>query len=210
MIQIRNNVFETNSSSTHSLCISKQEPVNKPLHMEFYLDYFGWEEKERSPSDYIYTAIMAHDIWTEDGKKNKWLPRLRSFLIENDVTWYFEEPDNDSEWFRCDFGIDHDYEVFPLIDELLDDHDMLARALFNNNSIVYTGNDNVDGAAYDKSTVGHEYHYVREDNVKKPDGDDFDELISYYNSGNWVRKKTGNWDNPYYDPDDFDYIYKGN
>ena len=32
MIQIRDNVFETNSSSTHSLCISKEkfDPKNIP------------------------------------------------------------------------------------------------------------------------------------------------------------------------------------
>lgn len=207
MIQVRNGVFETNSSSTHSLCISKKEVVDKPLHMEFYLRYFGWEESEYDPSDYIYTAIIAHDV---QHKGDEWLPRLRSFLIENDVTWYFDNHEDMRDEWGYDFGIDHESEILPAIDKLLDDHDMLARALFNNNSIVYTGNDNVDGAAYDKSTVGHEYHYVREDNVKKPDGDDFDELISYYNSGNWIRKKTGNWDNPYYDPDNFDYIYKGN
>lgn len=207
MIQVRNGVFETNSSSTHSLCISKKEVVDKPLHMEFYLRYFGWEESEYDPSDYIYTAIIAHDV---QHKGDEWLPRLRSFLIENDVTWYFDNHEDMRDEWGYDFGIDHESEILPAIDKLLDDHDMLARALFNNNSIVYTGNDNVDGAAYDKSTVGHEYHYVREDNVKKPDGDDFDELISYYNSGNWIRKKIGNWDNPYYDPDNFDYIYKGN
>lgn len=207
MIQVRNGVFETNSSSTHSLCISKKEVVDKPLHMEFYLDYFGWDERECSPSDYIYTAIVLHDIRTNDSKKNKWLPRLRSFLIENDVTWYFEDP-NDND----DFEIDHGYELLPLIDKLLDDHDMLARALFGADSIVYTGNDNIDWDDDNPpmSDVGCEYHYVREDNVKKPDEDDFDAIVSYYNSDNWVYKKTGNWSHPYYDPDNFDYIYKGN
>lgn len=207
MIQVRKGVFETNSSSTHSLCISKKEIVDKPLHIEFYLRYFGWEEAEYAPSDYIYTAIICHDIYHGD---DKWLPRLRSFLIENDVTWYFDNPENMRDEWVYDFGIDHENEIFPAIDKLLDDHDVLARALFNKESVVYTGNDNVDGDAYDKSTVGNEYHYVREDDVKKPDSDDFDELISYYNSCNWIRKKVGNWDNPYYDPDNFDYIYKGN
>lgn len=207
MIQVRNGVFETNSSSTHSLCISKKEIVDKPLHMEFYLGHFGWEESEYDTSDYIYTAIIAHDV---RHKGDEWLPRLRSFLIENDVTWYFDNPEDMRDEWGYNFGIDHESEIFPAIDRLLDDHDMLARALFNKESVVYTGNDNVDGDAYDKSTVGNEYHYVREDDVKKPDSDDFDELISYYNSCNWIRKKVGNWDNPYYDPDNFDYIYKGN
>ncbi len=208
MIQIRSNVFETNSSSTHSLCISKKEPINKPTHIEFYLDWFGWEEGAHNLADYIYTAIMVHD--TQYKTEKPWLPRLRSFLIKNNITWYFDGiEDNCDEW-GYDFGIDHDYELLPSIDKLLDNQDMLARALFNIESVVYTGNDNVDGDAYDKSTVGNEYHYVREDDVKKPDSGDFDELISYYNSGNWIRKKTGNWDNPYYDPDNFDYFYKGN
>lgn len=207
MIQIRNGVFETNSSSTHSLCISKEEVVDKPLHMEFYLDYFGWEERECSPSDYIYTAIVLHDTYVDEGKKNKWLPRLRSFLIENGVTWYFENPDDND-----DFGIDHGYELFPLIDKLLDDNDMLARALFGAESIVYTGNDNIDWGDDNPpmSDVGCEYNWVHEDGVKRPDKDDFDAIVSYYNSDNFVYKKTGNWNHPYYDPDNFDYIYKGN
>lgn len=207
MIQIRNGVFETNSSSTHSLCISKEEVVDKPLHMEFYLDYFGWEERECSPSDYIYTAIVLHDTYVDEGKKNKWLPRLRSFLIENGVTWYFENPDDND-----DFGIDHGYELFPLIDKLLDDNDMLARALFGAESIVYTGNDNIDWGDDNTpmSDVGCEYNWVHEDGVKRPDKDDFDAIVSYYNSDNFVYKKTGNWNHPYYDPDNFDYIYKGN
>ena len=208
MIQIRSNVFETNSSSTHSLCISKKQPIGKPLHMEFYLGWFEWNTGEYSLSDYIYTAIMIHDIRYKDEKP--WLPRLRSFLIENDVTWYFDDPyENYDEW-GYDFGIDHVEELFPIIDKLLDDNDLLYRALFNNNSVVYTGNDNEDGDACKLSTVGNEYHYVREDNGKKPDDNDFDSMIAYYNSGNWVLKKTGNWDNPYYDPDNFDYFYKGN
>ena len=209
MIQVRNGVFETNSSSTHSLCISKKEVVDKPLHMEFHLRYFGWEEGEYDPSDYIYTAIIAHDVWH---KGDEWLPRLRSFLIENDVTWCFDNPEDMRDEWGYDFGIDHENEIFPAIDKLLDDHDMLARALFNKESVVYTGNDNIDWDDDNPpmSDVGCEYHYVREDNVKKPDEDDFDAIVSYYNSDNWCYKKTGNWSHPYYDPDNFDYIYKRN
>ena len=47
MIQIRDNVFETNSSSTHSLCISKEkfDPKNIPEYLNITVDEdFGWSQ----------------------------------------------------------------------------------------------------------------------------------------------------------------------
>lgn len=190
MIQIRNNVFETNSSSTHSLCISKKEPINKPTHIEFYLDWFGWEEGAHNLADYIYTAIMVHD--TQYKTEKPWLPRLRSFLIKNNITWYFDGlGDNCDEW-GYDFGIDHAYELLPSIYKLLDNQDMLARALFNNESVVYTGNDN-DSDEDSMCFVAYrdEWRYDKDKN-------------------DWVKIDNPVYNHPDADQDNFDYFYKGN
>ena len=60
MIKIRENVFETNSSSTHSLVMPKK-PVYGPYHsygtVWFRLSHFGWEWAIRSGSDYLFTYL---------------------------------------------------------------------------------------------------------------------------------------------------------
>lgn len=51
MISIRRNVFETNSSSTHSLCICTQEEYDKWKNKEAIFD--TWNEKIISAEDYL-------------------------------------------------------------------------------------------------------------------------------------------------------------
>lgn len=200
MIQIRSNVFETNSSSTHSICISKKEPKIGSF-VSFSLGEFGWENAAVNPADYLYTAIMCRSDHDE------LLDKLKEILDKNGIMYDFEEPKQNS-WGWYDFYIDHSEDTDGFIDAALNDEDMLMRLLFNSDSVVYTGNDNDD---YDNMCeVAHEYKYVRDDNMKPPKIDDLDAIIAYYNPDNWVYKKVGNWDNPYYDPDNFDYFYKGN
>ncbi len=60
MIQIRKGTFETNSSSTHSICISK-EPVTKyPKSIHFYLGRYGWEQDTVvDTASYLYNSHKA-------------------------------------------------------------------------------------------------------------------------------------------------------
>jgi hypothetical protein len=43
MKQIRKGVFETNSSSTHSICIAKDDGLTIPKSLHFDFGEFGWE-----------------------------------------------------------------------------------------------------------------------------------------------------------------------
>ena len=43
--QIRRGVFETNSSSTHAICIAKGD-YNLSKHIDFTIGEFGWENNE--------------------------------------------------------------------------------------------------------------------------------------------------------------------
>lgn len=59
-IIIRNGIFETNSSSVHSICISKKPVENvKGKKIAFYLGEYGWENETVDTTDYLYTAIMC-------------------------------------------------------------------------------------------------------------------------------------------------------
>ena len=53
MKQIRNGVFETNSSSIHSIAISKEPVINFLDTIHFRLGEFGWEFDEVDSGDYL-------------------------------------------------------------------------------------------------------------------------------------------------------------
>ena len=58
--QIRSSVFETNSSSTHSIAISKAHVV-AGKYISFRIGEFGWENGCADTADYLYTAILERD-----------------------------------------------------------------------------------------------------------------------------------------------------
>ena len=137
-MKIRKGTFETNSSSTHSIAISKNK-VNIPVgrSINFHIGEYGWEESEYSFPDYMYTSLLYND--DEEG-----LQKLKSILDKWNVKYNFEEPEleyyNGYRYLNNGY-IDHGGETFSIMREILNDEDLLARALFGD-STVYTGNDN--------------------------------------------------------------------
>ena len=165
MLQIRGSVFETNSSSTHSICISKAKAkIPQNYTLRFRLDEYGWEEDAvYDTASYLYTAIM-------DGPDNLVelrMDKLKASLDNLGIKSEFDEPKIDC-WGCRNYGIDHSYECADLIDALLSDEDLLARYLFGD-SVIYTGNDNSDG---DPETFDQALEYVLDDDsyeyVKNP------------------------------------------
>ena len=191
MIQIRNSVFETNSSSTHSICIQKKPVDADYSYIVFNIGSYGWSEREVNFGDYLYTAILCLDPNGHDG----YLSRLKSILDAHRIRYEFEWPEwresNGHRWLDNGY-IDHYDMVAPLVEAVLGDEDMLLRGLFGEDSVVYTGNDNEHWDEDCMCTVANEYFlYVDDD-------------------GNYKWVKTGNWDHEYYDPDNYDYFYKSN
>lgn len=128
MKQIRNNVFETNSSSTHSICISKK-PVMAGKYIRFSIGEYGWENDCVDTADYLYTAILEqHDF-------DELLVKLKDILDSHSIEYEFDKPVRNYGY------IDHGYEAREFIDAVLSDDDLLIRCLFGD-SCVYTGNDN--------------------------------------------------------------------
>ena len=139
-MKIRKGTFETNSSSTHSIAISKNK-VNIPVgrSINFHIGEYGWEESECSFPNYMYTSLLCND--DEEG-----FQKLKSILDKWKIKYNFEEPKweyyNGHRYLQNGY-IDHSGETFSIMREILNDEDLLARALFGD-SAVYTGNDNTD------------------------------------------------------------------
>ena len=149
--QIRRCVFETNSSSTHAICIAK-DGYELQDHIDFHTGEYGWECEEYGDLDnkasYLITAILSMEKEYADEK----LMQLKSILDDNNITYTIPEPNikqykYDGKTHRYyDIGydyIDHVKELKSWLDDLLLDSDKLFRYLFGD-SIIITGNDNDD------------------------------------------------------------------
>lgn len=179
MIQIRNSVFETNSSSTHSIAISKKNPViGKYIH--FRIGEFGWENDCVDTADYLYTAILEQD------ESDEMLEQLKNILDSYSIEYKFEEPkyiDNEYGYKWLDYGyVDHSDEAREFIFTILSNEDLLMRYLFGDSN-VYTGNDN-QAPCPSGCNIAYEEYY------------------------DWGSDKMVA--NPYHDPKNYDYFYKGN
>lgn len=149
--QIRKKVYETNSSSTHAICIVKDGYELKD-HVDFHTGEYGWECEEyvdlNDKASYLITAILSMDKEYADEK----LEKLKSILDENKITYTIPELDVKSWEYgskKCyyydieDNYINHVEELKTWLEDLLSDSDKLFRYLFGD-SIIITGNDNDD------------------------------------------------------------------
>ena len=180
MKQIRRNVFETNSSSTHSICISKA-PITVGKYIYFGIGEYGWENDCVDTADYLYTAIL------EQNERYDLLDRLKEILDNHSIEYEFEEPrwskSSDGKYSWLDYGyVDHSGETREFIFAVLDNEDLLMRYLFGD-SRVYTGNDNQDDRPSGCNIADAKYYDWKEE-----------EMVV----------------NPYLDPEHYDYFYKGN
>ena len=180
MKQIRRNVFETNSSSTHSICISKN-PVTIDKFIHFGIGEYGWENDCVGTANYLYTAILIQD------NRDDLLNKLKTILDSYSIEYEFDEPSwhksaiGDGVWLEYGY-IDHGYELGEFLDIILSDEDLLMRYLFGD-SCVYTGNDNQDNDPAGCDIARAEYY-------------------DYY--------KGERVPNPYHDETHYDYFYKTN
>ena len=150
--QIRRGVFETNSSSTHAICITKDESYGLGTHIDFEVGEFGWENEEyddvHSKASYLITAILT----SNQDEVDRRLQLLKDALDSNNITYTLPkfvkkswEYDGEKEYYYdIDGYIDHAGETKEFLDDVLSDSDRLFRYLFGD-SFIITGNDNSDG-----------------------------------------------------------------
>lgn len=145
MRQVRTGVFETNSSSTHSIAIPKS--CDNANYISFHIGEFGWGWEEADPTDYFYTAIYETS-GTQYEVEEK-IEKLKSILNLHGIEYRFgraethiwHSDDNNKDYLCLDNGyIDHSDELTDFVDKLLNDGDKLVR--FLSRGLVFTGNDN--------------------------------------------------------------------
>ena len=151
MIQIRYNCFETNSSSTHTLVISKEMPTHFPESVSFSIGEFGWEQEEydtiNARASYFYTAACA--LYGYDVKRDV-QKLLEPYGIKVSYEyWKVTEPqfiiyEKGGHAYLNNGYIDHDMELRDFVDRCFNEPDFLVRWLFGATSRLYTGNDNTD------------------------------------------------------------------
>lgn len=138
MKKVRREVFETNSSSTHSICIAKTGQVRLPQNTTLIVGEFGWEVDAhydaQTKASYLYTGLLGNGR-TED------VDKLVTILEKNGVSVYRQEPKKTS--WGSDYGyVDHADELNEFLDAVMSDEALLLRFLFLDSSFVETGNDN--------------------------------------------------------------------
>ena len=195
MIKIRRNVFETNSSSTHSIAIPKDTSKDyRGRTVYFYMGEYGWEFDEPDPASYLYTAINCFWASEPDIREEK-LNFLKNTLEKHGINYTMPEVKFEEAWKNKETGrqyynpehgyIDHDHELGEFLEAVFRDEDTLLSFIFD--GLVYTGNDNSDSlACFPQQRFGEEY-------AGKDKG--------------WVQVE-----NEYYDPNsvNFNWYVKGN
>lgn len=179
MIQVRRGVFESNSSSTHSICIPKK-CKNTINHVDFYIGEYGWANDSVDPASYLYTAIWYS--YKKD-EAQKLLDKIAKILVDNDISFHFAKPTYETiEDYSYAIGyVDHVEELRPFIEAIIKDESMLLRYLSAGK--VYTGNDNEDlDLSGCNIAVDDYYDYHKHKYVPNPYHDE--ENYDYFYKGN--------------------------
>ena len=142
-VKTRKGVFETNSSSTHAMCIALgNAPLKIPDSLHFEIGEYGWGFSTVSSTEdkasYLYTAML------ETGNGDKFLEFVVPALKKEGVKVTFQTPEY-TEWGGLENGgIDHGSECSDFVDVVTSTTGRLLSFLFSNKSFVLTGNDNDD------------------------------------------------------------------
>ena len=194
MKQIRTGVFETNSSSVHSICISKNTEIEPHSEIYFAFGDYGWQEDTldscHERAAYLWTSIIECYGWREEfipkieEIKIKITEMLNSEGIECDFAKYEIKTSSydNKKYCEIDGYVDHGSETTGFIQAVINDKNKLLHYLFSPESVVYTGNDNTD---WNPQTFGVADEYCNDENYH---------TIS----------------NPYHDETKYEYFCKGN
>ena len=145
MINIRQNIFETNSSSTHSICIAKKKNYEIPETFYFKIGEFGWEERfiydSTELGSYLYTSIVCTNYYPLENFKNYVYEVLGKYGCE----CTFEKPVYNERWHFLEDGyVDHAGELGEFLEAVMHSESKLLKFLFSPDSFIITGNDNSD------------------------------------------------------------------
>lgn len=161
-INIRHGVFETNSSSTHSICIPKDSldlTLIIPKELKFTFGEFGWEESRLDSTEekasYLYTGLNCNE-------RKEDIERIGTILKDKGIKVEFEkeifEKDGEYTWSKNSGYVDHAHKLEQFLDDIMSDEDKLMRFLFSPLSVIFTSNDN-DGIDLPTISYPHDEYY---------------------------------------------------
>ena len=147
MIKIRRGCFETNSSSTHAIIITKEEPGFICPDIDLSIGEFGWafnvHDYDDEKASYLYTAacsLYGRDVYDE----------IQEMLAPYGVRCYSKRravfksySGIDGEYLDNGY-IDHVEDCKTFVDYVMSDPEHLICFLFSEQSYIVTGNDNCD------------------------------------------------------------------
>lgn len=163
MIQIRRNAFETNSSSTHSICITKNTYDYNSIcdnKITVTLDYFGREEKILNTPDeklsYLCSALYAMRRY-RGYKGNIDKNYIYNAMAEIGVECVFTPLDEDD---YCIVGVDNPNDVYPIVLNICKNKKKLYRFLFTHESFIIMGSDELGTDTTINVNYPHETFYI--------------------------------------------------
>ena len=151
--QVRKNIFETNSSSTHSIVVGNNGEdiyAGLPKKLKFRGGEFGWEHRlytdTQTKANYLFTSLIYTDTPME------YIERIKDILTKWNIETEFEEVVDKKgcdgsiyyDIANRDCYVDHGDENQDLVKELCEDEAKLMNYLFSDGSYVETSNDNDD------------------------------------------------------------------
>ena len=142
---VRKNVFETNSSSVHTLILAHGDTTVMNVKLEFEPDEYGWGQDTLTSyferADYLWTFLC---IASEDKPERLEIikDKIREILGKYGIECTFIMPkdgfyyiDHYTDWYR-------DNPEDSILYRMLDDENLLIDYLFNDNTKIYIDNDN--------------------------------------------------------------------
>lgn len=144
---IRHGVFETNSSSTHSICIPKEDNLKFPASVEFRGGEFGGEcatlGSIEEKASYLYTGL-ANNGRHED------IVKVKNILEQKGVEVILKNSNG---------YVDHSDELSEFLEGMMSDEDKLLRFLFSPLAFIITGYDNDDSDVDINVSYEHDQYY---------------------------------------------------
>ena len=158
MIKIRYGMFETNSSSVHSIVID----VSGTSHvvedcMKVYGGEYGWGhdvlDTPQERACYLWQGIWTCTPHEQDKPDNlaewkekilAWLPNATFVDVDEDERNDIGEDDDNGFHFGWYPGVDHGWELYEMLCEFWEDDELLGAYLTGDNSHVVVSNDNED------------------------------------------------------------------
>lgn len=177
--QIRKNVFETNSSSSHSLTLSQADIVAQPFSnavmrsgiLAVEKGEFGWEWRRYYDTDkkveYLFTQLFRDDI--PEGDAATVTAELRASEPRFDTLCRVikEHTGLDVEVVPGSEGyVDHESDYVGM--DLFGDEVQLKQFLFSPDSVLETGNDNSSAPSVIETDRGSEHYYCAHYREPKP------------------------------------------